>query len=203
MSLAAGIDLCHDNGTVRWEIESDANVIRNLESGEGQKSLVERLEVEGAYRSQFREEWHWGSIVVGQADQAGGLQSRFLGGAGLGFTRSRDWGNYKLEGGIAFTYEDNEKAFSDSFTETWFRSKFQWRVRKNMVLLEKFEVFGRISDLSDYRLDSETDLVLRFDDRLSVKMGVELKWDEEPARDFDELDVTAQMALVFSWGSAE
>lgn len=200
LSLATGIDLCHDNGKRRWQLLTDVNLIRQLESGS--TSLVERFETDGGFRSRIGEHWHWAVIFTGQVDNRNGIDARVYGGPGVGLERTPKWGRATLESGLVQTWEDAEGRGSSSFTEIWVRSTLAWRITKEIALMEKLDIFGRVDELSDYRVDSETGLAFRVSDRLAVRFMAELKWDYIPPPSNDKFDASIQTLLAYTWGKA-
>ena len=199
LALLLGGNYCRPRPKGRWEIDLDANVLRS--SG---RAETEHVELEGVDEFHFGRDWVLSVFGTAAADHAGGVDSRFLAGSGIGKQREIKWRSKQMSAGLhagfAYTIADHADGTEESFPEAWLKTQLAVPFTDHASVKSVFLAFMNVGETDDYRLDLETDFNLVLTKRFSVRTGFEVRWDERPAATAEELDASTHTMMVISWG---
>lgn len=194
-----GSNVCVASEISRWALLADATIIKVDAANETKN--VQRRDIEGSYERYFRRTWYAVLDVSHDADNSQGLESRFIIAPGVGAALAPKWGVFRIETGVAHTWQNLRGQPRSQFPEAWSSSSLLWAIRPAIIFKEKVDVYANFDDRQDYRYRSVTDLLFRVTKSFSLSTGLQYKWDHVPAPGYKRTDWTTYTAFVFAWGN--
>lgn len=101
-----------------------------------------------------------------------------------------------FDAGLTWTTEDLVAAEDRDFLGGMLGLSWAWHPRKGTTLGERLVWYPDFDETSDWRLTSETSLQAALSERLALKVGYLVRYDNEPVPGFDTTDTTTTISLV-------
>jgi putative salt-induced outer membrane protein len=71
-----------------------------------------------------------------------------------------------------------------------------WTISDNTSLVERLVFLPNIDESSDWRYRTDTGLQVQMSERLALRVGYQIRYDNEPAPGFDDTDSALKISLV-------
>ena len=191
--------------TATGEVEAEKETARDawvLRAGalsstnNGEKS-AEALEAEGTYRYRHTARTYSHYSLAWERDPLAGLRARFTARAGVGHLfREGPRDRIVGEAGLGYVYEDEEEENHD-FPEGRLFGRWEHTFREGAVFSQEVEWLQDVTLLRDFRINSETALMMELNRHWAVKTALTVRYDHEPAEGFLKTDTITQTSLVY------
>jgi putative salt-induced outer membrane protein YdiY len=179
----------------RLAIISGGNAV--IEKGE-LSAKSEKLFANSAYEYRITERFFWNLGASGERDKFAGLNSRLTGFLGLGYLWQNTDGSSLVRLGGAGTYTAQDEVIDDPDTENQFAGvrgtldvERRFGDRKQHAFTSNLIVDENLQDTDDLRANWQLGLAAGFTDRLALKVGAQLAFDNDPQL----IDLPAVVAL--------
>jgi putative salt-induced outer membrane protein YdiY len=141
------------------------------------------------------ERFFWNVAGSFERDQFAGLDSRVIGAVGVGYLWQKPDNSGLFRAGIAGTYTSQSETVDDPETEDEFAGvrftadgEKRFGDRKQNTFTSNLIVDENVQDTDDLRFNWQNSLAVAMNQRLALKMGVQLAFDNQPQLvDFDLL----------------
>jgi putative salt-induced outer membrane protein YdiY len=141
------------------------------------------------------ERFFWNVAGSFERDQFAGLDSRVIGALGVGYLWQKPDNSGLFRAGIAGTYTSQSETVDDPETEDEFAGvrftadgEKRFGDRKQNTFTSNLIVDENVQDTDDLRFNWQNSLAVAMNQRLALKMGVQLAFDNQPQLvDFDLL----------------
>ena len=172
----------------RAEKDSEKTAERYLLRLRGERSLGSRWSLFGG--------------ASGERDRFAGFDSRIVVEAGATF-RALDGPRHELsvDGGITWTSEDREAGATTDAVGALLAIDYAWRISESTRWTERLVYYPNFEDSEDWRLTYQTALEAALSNLLALKVGYELRYDNEPVSGFEDTDTTFTTSLVVKFPS--
>lgn len=188
-----GVEFTYQRQPTPWGYSVQASYSR---AEENSVTTTERtfLGIRGERR--LNERWNIFAGVNGERDRFAGFDSRLIVESGgewkalLGPTHT-----LSLDAGLTWTTEDRLSETTDSVGGI-LGLAYKWKISETASLKQRLAYYPNFDESDDWRLTSETSLEASLTQRLAVKIGYLVRYDNLPVVGFDDTDTTAQVSLV-------
>jgi putative salt-induced outer membrane protein YdiY len=133
------------------------------------------------------ERFFWNVASSFERDQFAGLDSRILGAAGIGYLWQKPDNSGKFRLGLAGTYTAQSETVDDPETEDEFAGvrftadgEKRFGDRQQNTFVSTLIVDENVQDTEDLRFNWQNSLAVAMSQRLALKMGVQLAFDNQP-----------------------
>ncbi len=192
-----GLDLAVKKQPDPWGWEATATYLKSEQDGD---TTAERYG--GALRGERKlsDRWALFSAVNAEHDAFAGYDLRGV--LEVGASYSALLGpvhELSLDAGLSWTTEDLVASEDQDYMGGVFGLKYGWHPRKGTVVGQKLVWYPNFDQTSDWRLTSETTLQAAVSERLALKLGYQIRYDNEPVPGFDETDTTTTVSIVLGF----
>lgn len=195
-------------GAREGEIQStrlgvEANYAEAEDPDTGEDSITaQNVRLFGNYKYKFKPRWYAYTDNSFLHDEVGGLDYRIITGAGVGgFAIKDETVSLSLEIGAAYIHENYIAGSADNVDDA---VAMRLAARHERVLSETarawaaLEILPKIDDVEDYLLNAEVGVEANVNNRLSVRLVLQERYDHEPTAGLEENDVTLIGSLVYT-----
>ncbi len=189
-----GLDFAIKRKPDPWGWEATATYLKSEQDGD---TTAERYG--GALRGdrKLSERWALFAAVNAEHDAFAGYDLRGVLEIGASYAALRGpVHELSLDAGLSWTTEDRIASEDQDYMGGVFGLKYGWHPRKGTVVGQKLVWYPNFDQTSDWRLTSETSLQAALSERLALKFGYQVRYDNEPVPGFDETDTTTTVSIV-------
>lgn len=151
-------------------------------------------------RRAIGERWELFGEATGERDEFAGIERRAVLAAG-GTVHAVAGPHHKLDLdlGLSWTDEDRTEAEPDeSFAGSLVGLKYRWEISDRAGFGQRVTWFPSFEDSTDWRLEASTTLEASLTERLALRLGYEVRYQNQPLAGRDDTDTTTRMSLVVS-----
>lgn len=135
--------------------------------------------------------------VKGEKDRFAGYDVRTIADAGVEYVFLAD-DPFTVTGlaGATWTYEDTPTAGSDSWLGAMAGVKASWKISDSADAVGQAIFYPNLDTSKDWRLEANLGVQATLTDLLSLKVGWELRYDNQPVPGFTKTDTVTLVSLV-------
>jgi len=169
----------------------------------------------GKYTRKIHENLYWYVRAGWMSNKPTGIDSRYGGGAGIGYTVLKtDADVLSLEFGADYTDESQTSGFSDSYAGFRAYLNYLHNISKTATFRQELEILENLSETSDLRARSISSVTASLSAKMALKVGLTLLYDNQPVVvdvqptgdatevapfEYDNLDTMLTAALVINF----
>ena len=192
-----GLDLAAKRTPDPWGIEFSASYLRSKDSG---VTTAERYGAKVRAERKLNDRWSLFGGVSGERDTFAGLDLRGIVEVGATYTAlAGPVHTLAFDGGVTWTKESLVSGPDADFAGGMLGLTYSWKPREGTEISERLLWYPNFDETSDWRATSETAVQAALSNRLALKVGYEVRYDNEPVPGFDETDTTTKISLVVSF----
>lgn len=178
-----------------WGVEIFANYDR-AENGDAVQS--ERTFGGARVKRALGERWELFGEATGEKDEFAGFDLRTVFAAG-GTYHALTGPRHVLDTDLGVTWTDEDRiepAEDVSFVGALVGLDYAWAITERSTFDQRLTWFPSFETSSDWRLESVTSLEASLTERLALRLGYEVRFQNEPIDDLEDTDTTTRMSLV-------
>jgi putative salt-induced outer membrane protein YdiY len=151
------------------------------------ETIAENYFLNGRYNREISERFFWYAGAGWDRNEPAGIKNRYLGEGGVGNVW-RDTDEMKFKTTYGLTYTDQEDVVDDpTKDDTYLGARFAWdylnKLSGSAEYTNVLVVDENLDETSDWRADMSNGLAVAMSERLALKVGLRLLYDNEPALD--------------------
>jgi putative salt-induced outer membrane protein len=176
-----------DISALYGETDGDKTAERYATSGRLDYSITERIYVAG--------------IAGWMKDEFSGIDRRFNIGPAFGYKFLLGPKHFlKAEAGLEYVDEDYTNDDEASFVQSRVFGQYEFLLTEKSKFSQSLEYLHNFDDGSDYKVNSESAIIMSLSDTYSIKTSYEVHYDHEPVPDtLEKTDTMLSVALVVNF----
>jgi len=192
-----GLELAAKKAPDPWGLELSASYLKSEDSGD---TTAERYGAKLRAERKPNDRWSLFGGLSGERDTFAGYDLRGILETGAVYTAlAGPVHTLSFDGGVTWTKESFVDGTDNDFAGGLLGLTYSWKPRKGTEISERLVWYPNLDQTSDWRATSETAVQAALSDRLALKVGYEIRYDNEPVPGFDDTDTTTRVSLVVSF----
>jgi len=149
------------------------------------ETTAEAYNVNGRYDRKISDRFFWYTGVGWDRNEPAGIENRYIAEGGVGNVWF-DTDDVKFKTNYALTYTDQEDVFPvPGLEDTFIGARFAWdymnKLGENTTYTNVLVLDDNLDETSDWRADMSNGLAVAMSEKLALKVGLKLLYDNEPA----------------------
>jgi len=181
-----------------WGIEIFATYDR---SEDGDELQSERTFGGVRGKRSLGEHWEYFAGVTAERDEFAGIDPRYVVSSG-GTYRALLGPAHFLDFDLGLTWTDVDRlppGEDESFAGALVGGEYRWEINDHAAFDQRLTWFPNFDEGSDWRLESFTSLESSLNEWLALRLGYDLRFQNEPVGDRDDTDTTARVSVVVNF----
>jgi putative salt-induced outer membrane protein len=192
-----GLDFSLGKTPDPWGLKLDASFIHSEQEGE---TTAERYSLHLRGERSLGGRWQLFTGVSGLQDKLAGYDMRVVFEGGATFHALRQPRHeLSLDSGLTWTKEDLTLGGSDDYLGGLLGLAYKWQISDSAAFSERLIWYPNFDESGDWRATSETALQAAVSSRLALKLGYQLRYENQPVEGFDDTDATTRVSLVVTF----
>ena len=191
-----GLDLAVARKPQPWGLELGASALRAEQEGD---LTAERYLAFVRGKRALSERWELFAGASGAQDEFAGFDLRAVveGGA---IYKAMLGPEHELafDGGLTWTHEEYVTDLEDEYVGGVLGLAYAWHITETAALAQRLKWYPNFETSEDWRAESETSLQAAVSTHVALKLGYQVRYENEPVAGFDDTDTTTTASLVFS-----